>query len=374
MAVSNTTQTTRLSPMLSRRKALKRTGTPELELEDTTFQEMKALCADRSVSDDDDDIASLAFTGSDSGMTDSSDERCDGANKTGTTVRRVRMLQKDGEIISGTKLSNNEPHVKVQAQCEVGKYMAGREMSPFQERMNALTVLPSTYYCIMFFLSGSWLTKTFIEDHGNRGMQDVTFDHSQCISSSLFPNLHALPPLQVLAAAIGILCHAPFSMIYHWKYAHRLPAGLPRTTHWSRRMDQAMIHFCSACMSYSTSGRFDFFLLNTLFNIDSMYRQFLKQVIPKRNQRRIGLSILFYNLPILMKDLLSFSKLGVLFALGGWLFGQYPIGGWSHSAFHVVMAFVPPIIFAFALKLPASQPQLHIAAQCAVLAEYTFAT
>jgi len=73
-------------------------------------------------------------------------------------------------------------------------------------------------------------------------------------------------------------------------------------------------------------------------------------------------------------DLLSFSKLGVLFALGGWLFGQYPIGGWSHSAFHVVMAFVPPIIFAFALKLPASQTQLYIAAQCAVLAENTVGT
>lgn len=352
--------------LLSRRKTLKRIVTPELELEDAASQKMEVADAYLSASASDcDEIASLTLT-SDDGTTDSSDESCGSESKTGKTVRRTRRHRNDAKINTSVKATNDDPHVKGEAQCEVGKYMAAREMTPFQERMNALTILPSTYFCIMFFLSGSWLSDA------NRDIQDGTFDDSQCISWSMFPNLNALPPLPPLAAAIGIICHAPFSMIYHWKYAHRLPAGLARTTHWSRRMDQAMIHFCSAFMSYSTTGRFDYFFLNALFNMDCMYRQFLKQVKPKRNQRRIALSIFINTLPILMKgDVSCYSKLATLYMLGGWLFGKYPIGGWSHSAFHIVMAFVPPIVFSYALKLPASQNQLDVAAHCTNLAKNT---
>jgi len=243
-------------------------------------------------------------------------------------------------------------------------------MSPLQERLNALTVLPSTYYCIMFFLSGSWLSKSFIEAYAHDMIDDNEFDNSQCITSSWLPNMHALPPLPPLAAAIGILCHAPFSMIYHWRYAHRLPPGLARTTHWSRRMDQVMIHFCSICMAYATSGRLDLFLVNGLYNVDCMYRQCLLEVRPKRNQTRIGISILGVTIPLLLRgQFLVFLKLFALFSTGGWLFGKYPIGGWSHSVFHLVMATIPPIMFASALDLSASQSQLEVAAHCAILAE-----
>lgn len=203
-------------------------------------------------------------------------------------------------------------------------------------------------------------------------MDDTSFNDSQCISWSWMPHLHTLPPLPPLAAAIGILCHAPFSMIYHWKYAHRLPPGLARTTHWSRRMDQAMIHFASACMAYATSGSWDFFLVNLLFNMDCFYRQFLTEVRPKRNQVRIGISVVAYTIPILKRgEFLTYTELFVLFAISGWLFARYPIGGWSHSVFHIVMTLVPPIIMAAALDLPASQSQLKAAAHCAILAKDT---
>lgn len=376
MTASNIPLTSARSPSLSRQSILKRTGTPELETPERVLGSLKVVVsADIPVSDDD-EIASLDFSGIDDGATDSSYDSDTSGSRTETTSRRRRRLRKDGRnhiSIKGDISSDdleNYTNAKTEKQCEVGKYMAAREMTPFQERMNALTVIPSTYYCIMFFLSGSWISKSFIEDYAFGVIDDTAFDYSQCISSSWLPHLHALPPLPALAAAIGIVCHAPFSMIYHWKYAHRLPPGLARTTHWSRRMDQVMIHFCSACMAYATSGRFDVFLVNALFNLDCMYRQCLTEVKPKRNQIRIGISVFLYTMPILNRgDLLLYSETAILFALGGWLFSQYPIGGWSHSAFHIVMMFIPPLMIANALALPTSQTQLEVAAHCAILAD-----
>mmetsp|Transcript_58306 Transcript_58306/g.142558 ORF Transcript_58306/g.142558 Transcript_58306/m.142558 type:complete len:582 (-) Transcript_58306:329-2074(-) len=287
---------------------------------------------------------------------------------------------------SDNDTDNTDQRLEVKGELDVEKYMASREMTPFQERMNAVTVMPGAFYCIMLLLSGSWLSQSLIEEETASIMTvsnvnnnimgasaaagaDAGADDSQCLSWSWMPHLHALPPLPVLAAAVGIIFHAPFSFIYHWKYAHRLPPGLPRTTHWSRRMDQVMIHFCSMTMAYGTSGRFDFFVANALFNIDCIYRQFKKKVRPRRNQARIFISIVAYTIPIVRRgDLSLFVKIWTLFAISGWLFSKYPIGGWSHSVFHIVMAFVPPLLMEAGLELPASQPQLKVAAQCAVVA------
>ena len=320
-----------------------------------------------SISEDDDndsnDAVSLSFSGSDETTVYSDDS--DTTTISGGSNRRRRDKQEQSKTNAKT----------VTKECEVGKYMAGREMTPFQERMNAVTVLPGAFYCIMILLSGGWLSKSIIEgneyDHTmNDNLNNALFDDSQCISWSWFPNLHALPPLPPVAAAMGIVLHAPFSFIYHWRYAHRLPPGLARTTHWSRRMDQAMIHFCSACMSYATTGRLDFFLVNFLYNADCFYRQFLTRVQPRRNQMRIGISVLAYMIPILRRgEFLLGSKLCVLFGISGWFFSTYPIGGWSHSVFHILLAFAPPILISAALELPASQSQLRVAVHCASLAK-----
>eukprot|EP00535_Pseudo-nitzschia_heimii_P013630 CAMPEP_0197195512 /NCGR_PEP_ID=MMETSP1423-20130617/31277_1 /TAXON_ID=476441 /ORGANISM="Pseudo-nitzschia heimii, Strain UNC1101" /LENGTH=314 /DNA_ID=CAMNT_0042649167 /DNA_START=237 /DNA_END=1181 /DNA_ORIENTATION=+ len=300
------------------------------------------------------DQASVIFLESDDGTTDSS----------------------DGSCMSASRTSPNRPNVDCHTNvdppkiCEVGKYMASREMTPFQERMNALTVFPSLCYCFMFLLSGSWQNESFIE----ASLQDLTneneFDVSQCITSNWLPHVHALPPAPALAVLIGVVCHGPFSFIYHWKYAHRLPPGLARTTHWSRRMDQAMIHFQSACFSYATTGRLGFFLMNVLFNIDCFYRLFLKDVRPRRNQIRIGISIAAYILPLFIRgEFRTFFKLCGLFTVAGWLFSQYPIGGWSHCVFHIACSFVPPIMVATSLDLSSSQSQVEVATHCATLAE-----
>lgn len=254
---------------------------------------------------------------------------------------------------------------------EVDKYMARREMTPLQERMNAITVIPGAFYCFLFLLSGAWLNKSLIDEAVETN--DLPLDDSQCLSNVWLPHLHAIPPLPVIAGAFGIICHAPFSFIYHWSYAHRLPAGFARTNHWSRRMDQAMIHFCSASMAYATSGRLDFFFANLLFNADCFYRQFQKQVHPRRNQIRIAISVVAYTIPIFRRgDFELFAQLWVILSISFILFGLYPIGGWSHSVFHLVASFLPPLLMDAALDLPASQEQLKFAAQCAALARQSF--
>jgi hypothetical protein len=260
------------------------------------------------------------------------------------------------------------------SQCtekDVDKYMASREMTPLQERMNAITVIPGAFYCFLFLLSGAWLDKSLEAEVRDKMLNgdDMLPDTNGCLSSTWLPHLHALPPLPVIAGALGIILHAPFSFIYHWHYAHRLPPGLARTTHWSRRLDQAMIHVCSACMAYATSGSWDFFVVNLLFNIDCIYRQFMTQVRPRRNQIRILISVVAYTIPILRRgDMRLFAEMWVLLGISFSFFRMYPIGGWSHSAFHLGMAFVPPMLMTSSIGLPASQDQLKVAAQCAVMA------
>eukprot|EP00934_Nitzschia_sp_Nitz4_P001977 Nitzschia sp. Nitz4//scaffold13_size275219//224463//225485//NITZ4_000911-RA/size275219-processed-gene-0.108-mRNA-1//1//CDS//3329536125//1977//frame0 len=274
----------------------------------------------------------------------------------------VGLVEEEDEVVTGpSRLARLR-----RPELDVDKYMERRQMSPLQERFNAITVIPGAFYCFLFLLSGSWLDDSMVQQ------AEPPLSDDQCLSFAWLPKLHALPPLPVAAVAFGIIAHAPFSFIYHWSYAHRLPAGFARTNHWSRRMDQAMIHFCSAAMAYGTSGRLDFFFANALFNADCMYRQFKRKVRPRLNQMRIAISVVAYTIPIARRGewqvfLLAWFILGVSFGL----FSCYPVGGWSHSLFHLVIALLPPVLMGVANHLPASQPALEHAAQCAVLAEST---
>ena len=312
-----------------------------------------------------------------------------------STMAELQQQQQEvvvlGETQDGTRLRvfPTEKQRRESAST-LQQYVAKREMTPRQERWNALTMIPSPIYCLYFLLSGCWLNQTLVEEtrqemtnqgslvevHGfedfaNNAIGDVhgCLSDTTLFSAFLRHNMPALPPMTVLAVTIGIVCHAPFSFLYHWKYAHSL-AGTARTTHWSRRMDQSMIHFASACASYATSGSWDYFVANVLFNMECIIRQFQPKVRPRRNQIRIGISIIFYVLPILRRgDLELFLQVMTVIGVGGWLFVLYPIGGWSHTAFHLVLAFLPPLLMMAATELPASQEQLRLAATCAVLTE-----
>lgn len=135
-------------------------------------------------------------------------------------------------------------------------------------------------------------------------------------------------------------------------------------------MDQTMLHVYSALLSYAFSGRLDFFLANLIMNVDSIFKQWEKQIIPRRNQTRLIVSILSFTLPILESgDYDYFGRLWGTMAFAFAIFALYPFGGWSHTVFHLIFLTVPPMMMTYIPTLPASQEQLQFAAQCALWAE-----
>jgi hypothetical protein len=286
-------------------------------------------------------------------------------------------------------------------EMDLEKYMEKRAMTETQEHWNAVTMIPNPLYCLYFLLSGKWVSPALVQEaqqemvvpvvstgfrvfqrfrrlRGFGGLANVVVgDAHGCLppesSAWWFPhNMPALPPLPVMAVALGIILHAPFSFWYHWK-TPQLPRGSARTTHWTRRMDQSMIHVASALLTYATSGSWDYFIANVLYNTDCIYRQFQTKVRPRRNQIRIGISIVAYTLPVLRRgEFWLFGKLWVVLLTSGWLFGTYPIGGWSHCAFHFVIALLPSLLMNAACELPSAQDQMKLAAQCLVAGQQAF--
>ena len=136
-------------------------------------------------------------------------------------------------------------------------------------------------------------------------------------------------------------------------------------------MDQAMLHVSSAMNAFGTCGFWDYFFVNALFAADSFYRQFEAKVIPKRNQSRLGVALVAWTLPVLKRgDYEMFCQLLGVLAVGIFFFVKYPIGGWSHSAFHVITTALVPLLMQVSSTLPASQEHLKAAAQCFALAEH----
>ena len=92
------------------------------------------------------------------------------------------------------------------------------------------------------------------------------------------------------------------------------------------------------------------------------------QATPVKTQLRILLSLLLYTFPFLQRDDIdTFFLSWVVISSALWLFATYPIRGWSHAAFHLVIALLVPIFMEAAGELSASQQQISKAAQCAAL-------
>lgn len=158
-------------------------------------------------------------------------------------------------------------------------YMASREMTPFQEQINAMTMIPNPLYCLYYIWSGCWISQALVQEYRDNGV-DSTFDPSvSCYSTTtttswLLP-IMSLPPATILAVLLGVSIHAPFSFLYHWKYAF----SPQKTSHWSRRMDHSMIHVASMCFAYASSGgSWNYTMANVLYNMDCVYRQFQPKV------------------------------------------------------------------------------------------------
>jgi hypothetical protein len=248
------------------------------------------------------------------------------------------------------------------SETEFELYRNKRKMSSTQEKWNAITMIPSPLFCLYYVLSGSWVQSSITEmSDVSRPDYDSGFEAAiTCLPQSRWHSMPAIPPLTVLAVAVAIALHAPFSFLYHWKFASKYDI-----LHWSRRLDQSFIHVASALVSFATSGSWDYFCANVLFNAECIYRLHLPRVRPRMNQVRIAMSILAYVFPIFWRgDYTLFSQVLVVLGVGGWLFSAYPVGGWSHSAFHIVMCLLPPLIMEAASELPVSEAQTRMASSC----------
>ena len=174
---------------------------------------------------------------------------------------------KESLLVSSSSSSNmslSTEELLENEEAHTDKYMAAREMTAQQERWNGWTMIPSPFYCLYFVLAAKWLETTATGDNTKETWYE-TDPITGCLPPSSWHTMPALPPLPVLALAFGIIVHAPFSFLYHYRYSHTL-TRTERTTHWSRRMDQCMIHAASALISYATSGNLVFFLVNAVYN------------------------------------------------------------------------------------------------------------
>ena len=264
-------------------------------------------------------------------------------------------------------------------EVDVEAYMANREMTALQEKWNALTMIPHPVLCLYFVLAGLWIPHALVQEMQQDMVTTAAVktwpetwmgEPEECLAQTwsswwwgVVPSYW--PPAPVLAVAVGVTLHAPWSMLYHWKYAHSLPPGAARTNHWSRRMDQAMLHFACAAISYATSGSWDYMIATALFNADSAYRHFTPKVSPRRNKVRITLAIIAYSIPMLRAGHTQlFLQFWFTMSVCMWLFATYPIGGWSHAVFHVVSIFsLIPLLQAASLTA-AAQEAVQMAAQC----------
>ena len=264
---------------------------------------------------------------------------------------------------------NIELYSQVHGQEDVHHYMHIREMTPLQEKLNALTVLPSPMYCLYFIVSGEWINiQNDYVDLNMSFIDEYDFKSESCWDSWLFPDLRAMPPLPVILAALGVILHFPFSFIYHWKYAIELPPGFPRIGHWSRRLDHCFIHVISACFSLCSSGSWIYFCLCVLFNSNCAILHFKKKISPRRNQIRLAVALTLGAVPFLIRgEIHIFTQILSLLMISGWLFITYPFGGWSHALFHIVVAFIPRIVIQSACELQSSQFYIEVATRCSTL-------
>ena len=256
-----------------------------------------------------------------------------------------------------------------------------RQMSRNQEVWNAVTMLVSPGFGLYFVLSGQWV----MEEHISQARETLLSENSssipeifmfpfenqdKCISSNVFRNLHSIPPFAAICIFLGLLLHSPCSMYYHLLCAFKLQSGPERLHHWSRRLDQAMIHIMGVFIAYGITGSLKYCLGTLMFALDSAFRLFKPGFKPKWNQARMLVSMLLTAVPVCLNgDDGEGKKLFAIYAIGSWLFLCYPFGGYSHGFFHIVLAMAPPLQLNMSTRLVISQEAIDLAAKCAVFAE-----
>jgi hypothetical protein len=345
---------------------------PAVVWNDTTRMEKDGFPSTipEAIIDDDDDEDEDVSTNSSNSSGEEAVEGLIGNHSSSSSSTHSIVLSPKPKLKTKKKKKKHLSSSKWRQPVDIESYMTRREMTKTQERWNALTMVPYPAYCLYFLLSAQW----FVRQDDDDGLTVETarsvlsslptlttilptslligtkMDDYGCLSPTWWHSMPCLPPTPVVAVALGITAHAPFSFVYHWCYAHTLPP-VARSKHWSRRMDQALIHIGSICACCGTATSLSYIVANAIFNMDCAIQHFRSDVKPRRNQLRCGLSLLFYTAPLLYRDPTLFWKMWMVFATSIWFFVAYPVGGWSHAIFHLIMALGPPLTFQAAVGI-----------------------
>jgi len=257
----------------------------------------------------------------------------------------------------------------IQRQEQVKKAQKRAVMNAKQEVMNALTMLPPVIYCLFYLFTCAWLTPSDIEATKKSFINGNTqVNGCYPLGSSLFSKLYSWPPDTVLSICIGSLICSACSFNYHLMCAFVLPPGISRIYHWSRRLDQSMIHIMSIFWCYASSGNMEYVVISIAFNVDSIYRIFQRKFWPKRIVTRIAIAFIIHSLPIILHETMKFNFLYLMIhCICFWVFHNYPFGKWSHTMFHLFMTTVPAMIMKASMKDERNQEHIDHAAKCLLL-------
>lgn len=241
-----------------------------------------------------------------------------------------------------------------------------REMNSSQEIWNAVTMLVAPAMCLYFIFSGAWYRyESFSEEDLDWSVNEMD---EGCIN---FSKMHAMPPDTTIMIAIGYLIHSPVSILYHLLCAFKLPFGAKRLDHWSRRLDQTMIHVMSAFICFGTSGSIRYFILAMVFAVDSGYRLFQPLYRPTGCLVRMTICFLLPVLPAFAFGYyVEAMTCLIIYGFTGWIFTNYPFGGYSHGIFHLVAALSAPVQLHLSTKTAVGKIALATAAKCSLLSHH----
>jgi hypothetical protein len=179
--------------------------------------------------------------------------------------------------------------------------------TPFQEYMNAATMLIPLAMCVYYLVveeSSVWL-RTF---------------------------------------TAGVAVHLPFSMAYHVGCAHR--AFKNEDENMFLQLDQTFIHVTNCFIALATSGSYLYAFQNGVANVCFIVTLWRYHPLDRLRQMNTFASVVLYTLPLLVReDWINFLSIWVCFVLcvGSLKLGKWdtPLPwlcyGWGHSWFHVLM-------------------------------------
>jgi hypothetical protein len=324
----------RSTPLLTEMFIAKMNSTKSMIKDDEMSEEYSLSSEETSVSEEEDLTSEDIFDDVDVQLT----LRRSSSNDTLSQVSSISTSQEDLDAIS--------------------KRASKRAMNTEQEVWNAITMLIAPCYCLYFVLSGKWLTAADLEALSTSDTNNISRYHG-CIPK---------PPLTVIAIVLGIVLHTPASVLYHVLCAFKIPQGPMRINHWSRRLDQAMIHVVSIFWSFGSSGQWTYTLLSMIFNVDSIIGLYRRPFCPRKIFYRFGVALTIQTLPLFINGRPDhIIRLLAIYIASGLMFTKYPLGGYSHGMFHILIAFAPPLVLVASVQLPSVQNELRIAATCAHL-------